>query len=98
MGPIRGTFSLSNSTRPDLAPLEVSVLADSGAVHLCIPEHLAILLSLAERERREVVLADAGCAFWPNTVNPLRSLNASLQQQEPGFGMDSEGLNGLCVI
>ena len=29
-----------------------------GAVHLCIPEHLAIQLNLAELERREVVLAD----------------------------------------
>ncbi|MCS5693653.1 clan AA aspartic protease [Cyanobium sp. FGCU-6] len=58
MGLIRGTFSLSNPTRPDLASLEVSALADSGAVHLCIPEHLAIQLSLAELERREVVLAD----------------------------------------
>jgi len=36
----------------------VSALADSGAVHLCIPEHLSIQLSLAELERREVVLAD----------------------------------------
>jgi hypothetical protein len=30
MGLIRGTFSLSNLTRPDLAPLEVSALADSA--------------------------------------------------------------------
>ena len=58
MGFIRGCFFLSNPTRPDLAPLEVSALADGGAVHLCIPEHLAIQLSLAELERREVVLAD----------------------------------------
>jgi len=28
MGLIRGTFLLSNPTRPDLAPLEVSALAD----------------------------------------------------------------------
>jgi clan AA aspartic protease len=41
-----------------LAPLEVSALADSVAVHLCIPEHLAIQLSLAEHERRELMLAD----------------------------------------
>jgi hypothetical protein len=59
IGLIRGTFSLCNPTRPDLAPLEVSALADSGAVHLCIPEHLAIQLSLAELDRREVVLAGA---------------------------------------
>ena len=36
----------------------MSALADTGAVHLCIPEHLAIQLSLAEHERRELVLAD----------------------------------------
>lgn len=48
MGLIRGTFSLSNPTRPDLAPLEVSALADSGGVDLCIPEHLAIPLSMAK--------------------------------------------------
>ncbi|MEN9495943.1 MAG: hypothetical protein RLZZ137_983, partial [Cyanobacteriota bacterium] len=58
MGLIRGLVSLSNPTQPELAPLEVSALADSEAVHLCIPEHLAIQLSLAELERREVVLAD----------------------------------------
>jgi clan AA aspartic protease len=58
MGLIRGYFSLSNPTRPDLEPLEVSALADSRDVHLSIPEHLAIQLSLAQLERREVVLAD----------------------------------------
>jgi clan AA aspartic protease len=58
-------FSLSNPTRPDLAPLEVSALADSGAVHLCIPEHLAIQLNLAELERREVVLADSHRRSFP---------------------------------
>ena len=58
MGLIRSTFSLSNPTRPDLAPLEVTALADSGAVHLCFPDHLAIQLNLAELERREVVMAD----------------------------------------
>lgn len=33
----------------------MSALADCAAVHLCIPEHLAILLSLSEPERHEVV-------------------------------------------
>jgi hypothetical protein len=53
---IRGSVSLSSPIRPKLAPLESSALADSGAVHLCIPEHLAILLRLAELERRQVLL------------------------------------------
>lgn len=58
MGLIRGLFLLSNPSKPELVPVEVSALADTGAVHLCIPEHLAIQLSLVELERREVVLAD----------------------------------------
>jgi clan AA aspartic protease len=58
MGLIRGTFQLSNPSRTDLAPLEVVALADSGAVHLCIPEHVAIQLQLRELEQREVLLAD----------------------------------------
>ena len=42
MGLIRGTFQLLNPLREELAPLEVSALADTGAVHLCIPEHIAL--------------------------------------------------------
>ena len=58
MGLIRGTFQLLNPLREELAPLEVSALADTGAVHLCIPEHIALQLQLREWEKREVVLAD----------------------------------------
>jgi len=58
MGLIRGTVTLANPTRTELAPIEVSAQADHGAVHLCIAEHLAIQLSLSELERREVVLGN----------------------------------------
>jgi clan AA aspartic protease len=58
MGLIRASVTLLNPTEPALQGLEVSALADSGAVHLCIPEHLALQLQLQELERREVVLAD----------------------------------------
>ena len=58
MGLIRASVTLLNPTAPALQGLEVSALADSGAVHLCIPEHLALQLQLRELERREVVLAD----------------------------------------
>jgi hypothetical protein len=61
---IRGTVSLSNPTRPKLAPLELSALADSGAVHLGIPEHLAILLRLAEPERWQVLLGAFRWRTW----------------------------------
>ena len=58
LGLIRGTFQLLNPLSQELAPLEVSALADTGAVHLCIPEHVALQLQLQELEKREVVLAD----------------------------------------
>jgi len=58
MGLIRGTFQLVNPLSQELAPLEVSTLADTGAVHLCIREHVALQLQLQELEKREVVLAD----------------------------------------
>ena len=58
MGLIRGTFQLLNPLSQELAPLEVSALADTEAVHLCIPEHVALQLQLRELEKREVVLAD----------------------------------------
>jgi clan AA aspartic protease len=58
MGLIRGNVSLSNPHQPELSALSVNALADTGAVHLCIPEHLAIQLNLLVLEKREVVLAD----------------------------------------
>ena len=36
----------------------VGVLVDSGAVHLCIPEHIQIQLKLEEIYKKEVTLAD----------------------------------------
>jgi hypothetical protein len=56
MGRILGTFSLSNPTRPDLAPLEVTALADSGAVPLCILERHEVLLGANPMEDMDLVL------------------------------------------
>jgi clan AA aspartic protease len=49
---------LKNPRRPDLQPVEVDALADSGAVHLCIPPHVQIQLELEEITRKEATLAD----------------------------------------
>ncbi len=43
---------------PELAPVEVDALADSGSVHLCIPEHIRIQLELEEIDQKEATLAD----------------------------------------
>jgi len=58
MGVAYARVKLANPRLPELAPVEVDALADTGSVHLCIPEHIAIQLSLEEVDRREVTLAD----------------------------------------
>ena len=58
MGIIRSTFRFSNPVRAELQAIDVDCLVDTGAVHLCLPEHIAIQLDLKELERREVTVAD----------------------------------------
>lgn len=48
MGLGNAVISLRNPRMPELAPVEVDALADSGAVHLYIPEHVRIELELEE--------------------------------------------------
>jgi len=73
MGITYATMTLGNPTRRELAPLQVRALADTGALHLCIPEHVAIQLALAELERREVTLADGSKRSVPY-VGPVEIL------------------------
>jgi len=49
---------MRNPKRDDLVAIDVPVLVDTGAVHLCIPEHIAIQLGLEEIDQREVTVAD----------------------------------------
>lgn len=70
MGLVQTRITLANPRRPELRPLEVDALADSGAVHLCIPEHVVLQLQLDELERREVTIADGSRRLVPY-VGPL---------------------------
>lgn len=70
MGITRTTLTLTNPVRRELASLEVQALADTGAMHLCIPEHVALQLQLAEQEKREVTLADGSRRLMPY-VGPI---------------------------
>jgi clan AA aspartic protease len=70
MGLARARMTLANPRFPDLAPIEVDALADTGAVHLCIPQHIALQLQLEEFDRREVALAD-GSRQLISYVGPL---------------------------
>lgn len=55
---IQAKLQLLNPTRPEVEGLDVNALANSGAVHHCIPEHVALQLQLRELEQREMMLAD----------------------------------------
>ena len=57
MGLIHTEIELSNPGNRELAALRVVALVDTGAITLCIPEHVAVQLSLSELERREVTTA-----------------------------------------
>lgn len=58
MGIAHTRLVLANPVKPELAPIEVSALADSGAMYLCLPQHVVLQLGLVEQGKREVTLAD----------------------------------------
>jgi len=58
MGLVSANLILSNPVHPELLSLESQALVDPGALHLCIPQHLALQLKLKPLEDREVTLAD----------------------------------------
>lgn len=70
MGLVNGKVLLKNPRIPELDTLEVDALADTGAVHLCIPEHVRIQLKLEAIDSKEVTLADGTNHLVPY-VGPL---------------------------
>lgn len=58
MGIIYTELRLANDAKPDLEEISATALVDTGALHLCIPEHIAMQLELKTVEMREVILAD----------------------------------------
>ena len=70
MGLVNGKVLLKNPRLPELAAVDVVALADSGAVHLCIPEHVQIQLKLEAIDNKEVTLADGSKKLVPY-VGPI---------------------------
>jgi clan AA aspartic protease len=70
MGLANTSIALRNPRLPDLEPIEVDALADTGAVHLCIPSHIQIQLKLEEIDKKEVTLADGSRKLVPY-VGPI---------------------------
>ena len=53
-------LSLRNPRFPELSPVEIQALADTGSVHLCVLEHVVVQLRLEvyDHDHKEVVIAD----------------------------------------
>ena len=58
MGHVFAEIELSNPRQEDLTPLTMKALVDTGALMLCIPEHVALQLKLETESTREVSVAD----------------------------------------
>ena len=63
-------LTLLNPRNPDVSAITVEALADTGSVHMVIPEHVRIQLKLEEKDRKEVTLADGSKRLVPY-VGPL---------------------------
>ncbi len=71
MGLVNASLKMLNPRRPELEPLNVEALADTGATHLCIPQHVQHQLQLEALEQREIVLADGSRMAVPY-VGPVQ--------------------------
>jgi clan AA aspartic protease len=58
MGLVYADIELANAKNGSLKSMVVKALVDTGAMTLCIPEHIAIQLQLQEIEKREVTTAN----------------------------------------
>jgi clan AA aspartic protease len=65
MGLTYAKLTLNNPRRPDLQPIEVDALADTGSVHLCLPAHVQLQLGLEEIDRKEATFADGNRKLVP---------------------------------
>ncbi len=70
MGLTNSKIELRNPRLPELAAMEVEALADTGAVHVCIPAHVQMQLKLDAVVEKEVTLADGSRRLVPY-VGPI---------------------------
>ena len=71
MGHVFADIDLSNPRRRDMQSIKVKALVDTGALMLCIPEHIALQLNLETESMREVSVADGRSRKVPY-VGPVK--------------------------
>ncbi len=74
VGLITAKIELDNPTRPGTGKVEVECLVDTGALHLCLPENVAIQLGYdlsAPTETKVITTADGKKHLCPY-VGPIR--------------------------
>ncbi len=85
MGLVNAEITLRNPKNPVLAPVKVDALADTGSLHLCIPEHVRIQLELEEIDKKEATLAfknpKKDVAFYLDLDSPGKELHGPQQVQ-----------------
>ena len=70
MGLTNARIQLRDPRRPELEAVEMDALADTRAVHMCIPRHMQMQLRLDEADAKEVTLADGSRTLVPY-VGPI---------------------------
>jgi clan AA aspartic protease len=97
MGLTRARLRLVNARRPDLAPIDIDARADTGALHLCIPKHVAVQLQLDELEQREIIVADGSVRMVPY-MGPIIVSFANRQCYAGAMVLGDEALLGAILM
>jgi clan AA aspartic protease len=93
VGLVYADIELANARETSLSPMDVRALVDSGALHLCIPQHVATQLKLETLNEREVTLADGKKQLVPY-VGPVKVRFANRQCLTGALVLGSEPLLG----
>lgn len=93
MGFVHALIKLSNDLRPDLDPVEVDALVDTGAINLCITEAVRDQLGLKTRRRRVVEMAD-GRTEEVDVVAPVTVRFENRETTTTAFVLGNEVLLG----
>ena len=70
MGYVLAELELRNPRLPRLEPITVKARVDTGALMLCLPEHVVLQLDLETNNQREVTTADGRKQIVPY-VGPI---------------------------